>query len=218
MISLWPKSPESSHDSIHERQVPPEWRLFLYHNWATHWKTSCLNKMVTYQRLSRFGTTISIQCNNKTVLLWRRANARNVSFRNSLRWPIYVINSVKYVDLAKPKSGARIFFPHVSRAQRLAPARTRTRVFRLGAQCTDHRTTGQSRGVGVPAVQLTTYVKSGTLYRRPHGHKSKFFRLDGLLPFCIIMGLRSASSAIKPNYLVVPSPTPHHCFFGNVPP
>ena len=48
------------HDSVYERQVPPEWRLFLYHNWATHWKTSCLNKMVTYQRLSRFGTTISI--------------------------------------------------------------------------------------------------------------------------------------------------------------
>ena len=34
------------------------------------------------------------------------------------------------------------FFPHVSRAQRLAPARTRTRVVRLGAQCTDHWTTG----------------------------------------------------------------------------
>ena len=56
------------------------------------------------------------------------------------------------------------FFPHVSRAQRLAPARTRTRVVRLGAQCSDHWTTGQSRGVGVPAVQLTTHVKSSTLY------------------------------------------------------
>ena len=53
-------------------------------------------------------------------------------------------------------------------------------------------TTGQSRGVGVPAVQLTTHVKSSTLY----GRTSKFFRLDGLLLFCIIMGLRSASSAI----------------------
>ena len=32
---------------------------------------------------------------------------------------------------------------------------------------------------------------------RSYGHMSKFFRLDGLLlPFCIIMGLRSASSAI----------------------
>ena len=51
-------------------------------------------------------------------------------------------------------------------------------------------TTGQSRGVGVPAVQLTTHVKNSTLYGR------KFFRLDGLLLFCIIMELRSASSAI----------------------
>ena len=56
---------------------------------------------------------------------------------------------------------------------------------------------GQSRGVGVPVVQLTTHVKSSTLYGRSYGRKSKFFRLDGLLlPFCIIMGLRSASSAI----------------------
>ena len=87
------------------------------------------------------------------------------------------------------------FFPHVPRAQGLAPARTRTRVVRLRAQCTDHWTTGRSRGVGVPAVQLTTHVKSSTLY----GRKSKFFRLDELLlllPFCIIMELRSASSAI----------------------
>ena len=29
-----------------------------------------------------------------------------------------------------------------------------------------------------------------------YGRTSKFFRLDGLLLFCIIMGLRSASSAI----------------------
>ena len=49
----------------------------------------------------------------------------------------------------------------------------------------------------MPAVQLTTHVKSSTLYGRSYGRKSKFFRLDGLLlPFCIIMGLRSASSAI----------------------
>ena len=30
---------------------------------------------------------------------------------------------------------------------------------------------------------------------RSYGRTSKFFRLDGLLLFCIIMGLRSASSA-----------------------
>ena len=33
---------------------------------------------------------------------------------------------------------------------------------------------------------------------RSYDHKSKFFQLDGLLlPFCIIMGLHSASSATK---------------------
>ena len=43
-----------------------------------------------------------------------------------------LLRKVIYIDLAKPKSGARIFFfPHVSRVQRLAPARTRTRVVRL---------------------------------------------------------------------------------------
>ena len=92
---------------------------------------------------------------------------------------------------------AFFFFLHVSRAQCLAPARIRTRVVRLGAQCTDHWTTVQSRGIGVPAVQLTTHVKSSTLYGRSYGRKSKFFRLDGLLlPFCIVIGLWSASSAI----------------------
>ena len=85
------------------------------------------------------------------------------------------------------------FFSHISRAQRLAPPRTRTRVIQLGAQCTDHWTTGQSRGVGVPVVQLTTYVKStsctvGHTVIRSCGHKSKFFWLDRLLlPFFIIM-------------------------------
>ena len=36
----------------------------------------------------------------------------------------------------------------------------------LGAQCTDHWTTRQSRGVGVLALQLTKHVKSSTLYGR----------------------------------------------------
>ena len=44
------------------------------------------------------------------------------------------------------------------------------------------------------------YVKSSPLYGRTvvpsYGCTSKFFRLDGLLLFCIIMGLRSVSSAI----------------------
>ena len=72
------------------------------------------------------------------------------------------------MDLAKPKSGARIFFSRTS--QRLAPARTSPRVVRLGAQCTDHWTTEQSRGIGVPAVHLTAHVKRSTLYGRTVVH------------------------------------------------
>ena len=37
---------------------------------------------------------------------------------------------------------------------------------------------------------------------RSYGRTSKFFRLDGLLLFCIIMGLRSASSAVIPIIIV----------------
>ena len=81
------------------------------------------------------------------------------------------------------KAELAVFFSRMS--QRLAPARAGTQVVRLGAQCTDHWTTGQSRGVDVPAVQLTTHVKSSTL----SGRTAKFVRLDGLLLFCIIMGL-----------------------------
>ena len=89
---------------------------------------------------------------------------------------------VKLVILNKVELA--FFFPHVSRAERLAPARTRTRVVRLEAQRTDPWTTEQSRGVDVPAVQLTTRVKSSTLY----GRTSKFFPRDGLLRYCINMG------------------------------
>ena len=55
----------------------------------------------------------------------------------------YTHNGVQKVY--KAANAYNIFFPHVSRAQRLAPARTRTRVVRLGAQCTDHWTTGRAR-------------------------------------------------------------------------
>ena len=52
----------------------------------------------------------------------------------------------------------------------------------------------------MPAVQLTTHVKNSTLYShtviRSYSCTSKFFWLEGLLLFCIIMGLRSASSTI----------------------
>ena len=76
--------------------------------------------------------------------------------------------SDQYIDLAKPKSRACIFFfsLQTSRAQHLALARTRTQVIRLGAQCSDHWTTEQSCDIGVPAVQLTTHVKRSTLYGR----------------------------------------------------
>ena len=77
----------------------------------------------------------------------------------------------------------------------------------------------------MPAVQLTTHIKSSTLYGctvvrsngrtvarsygrtvvrsygrtvvRSYGRTSEFFRLDRLLLFCINMGLRSASSAMN---------------------
>ena len=80
------------------------------------------------------------------------------------------------------KRSSHFFPPHVSRAQRLAPVRTRTRVVGLGAQCADHWTTEQSRGVGVPAVQLTTHVKSSILYGRTVVHPN-FFGLMGYYYF-----------------------------------
>ena len=49
----------------------------------------------------------------------------------------------------------------------------------------------------VPVVQLAAHAKSSTLCGRSYGRTYKFYRLDGLLLFCIIMGLRFASSAIK---------------------
>ena len=52
----------------------------------------------------------------------------------------------------------------------------------------------------VPVVQLAAHAKSSTLYGRTvvrsYDRTTKFFRLDGLLLFRIIMGLRW-SSAIK---------------------
>ena len=56
----------------------------------------------------------------------------------------------------------------------------------------------------VPVVQLAAHAKSSTLYGRSYGRTSKFFRLDGLLLFFIIMGLRSASLAINSRTRVWP--------------
>ena len=53
----------------------------------------------------------------------------------------------------------------------------------------------------VPVVQLAAHAKSSTLYGRTvvrlYGRTTKFFQFDGLLLFCIVMGLRSPSSAIN---------------------
>ena len=42
----------------------------------------------------------------------------------------------------------------------------------------------------VSVVQLAAHAKSSTLYGRSYGRTSKFFRLDRLLLFRVIMGLR----------------------------
>ena len=76
---------------------------------------------------------------------------------------------------------AFFFHPHVLRAWRLALARTRTQVIQLRAQCTDHWTT-ESHGIGVPMVQLTTHVKSSTLYGCTIIHPN-FFGLMGYYYF-----------------------------------
>ena len=47
----------------------------------------------------------------------------------------------------------------------------------------------------VPVVQLAVHAKSSTLYGRSYGRTSKFSRRDGLLLFCIVMGLRCARFA-----------------------
>ena len=49
----------------------------------------------------------------------------------------------------------------------------------------------------VPVVQLAAHAKSSTLYSRLHGRTSKFFRLDGLLLFRIIMGLCFARCELR---------------------
>ena len=103
------------------------------------------------------------------------------AFENFLaRFSLKILSNIQIQPSLKVKLA--FSFPHVSRAQRLAPARTRTRVVRLGAQCTDHWTTEQSCGVGVPAVQLTTHVKSSTLYGRTVVHPN-FFGLMGYYYF-----------------------------------
>ena len=49
----------------------------------------------------------------------------------------------------------------------------------------------------VPAMQLAAHAKSSTLYGRLYGVKSKFFRLNGLLLFSIVMALRCARCELR---------------------
>ena len=53
-----------------------------------------------------------------------------------------------------------------------------------------------NKAVALACLRYSWYVKSSTLYGRTVEHPN-FFLLDGLLLFCIIMGLRSASSAMS---------------------
>ena len=81
------------------------------------------------------------------------------------------------MDLAKPKSGARIFFSRTSEGHNVLP--------RLGLEpgsSDSEPSAEQSRGVSEPAVQLTTHVKSSTLYGRTVVHPN-FFGLMGYYYF-----------------------------------
>ena len=110
----------------------------------------------------------------------------------------------KYIDLAKPKSGARTFFSHMSQGHNalLWPG--------LEPGLSDLEPSALTIGLlnkarGMPAVQLTAHVKSSTLYSRTviWLYIQIFFWLDGLLLFCIIMGLCFASSTIRPVFYLL---------------
>ena len=104
---------------------------------------------------------------HSSVFFFRgRGRCGRISIRGWGAHQVFLLTCIYRFSQPSLKAELAFFFPHVSRAQRLAPARTRTRVVRLGAQCIDHWTTEQNRGVGVPAVQLTTHVKGSTLYGR----------------------------------------------------
>ena len=51
----------------------------------------------------------------------------------------------------------------------------------------------------VPAMQLAAHKKFSTLYGWSYCLNSKFFRLDGLLLFRLIMGLRCACYELRCN-------------------
>ena len=87
-----------------------------------------------------------------------------------------------YIVLAKPNSGARIFFPRTSQGHNALPRPG----LELGLSDSE------------PSALTTGLLNKAVALACPwYSHTTKFFQLDGLLLFCIIMGLRSASSAIS---------------------
>ena len=81
-------------------------------------------------------------------------------------WTHFHVEVLKIINIKiKPSLKVELpfFFSRTSQGHN-ALARTRTQVIWLGALCTDHWTTEQSRGDGMPMVQLITHVKSSTLY------------------------------------------------------
>ena len=71
-------------------------------------------------------------------------------------------SAYKYIDLAKPKSGAHFFFPPTRLNALPRPE--------LEPRSSNSEPSAQSRGVDMPTVHLTTHVKSSTLYGRTVVH------------------------------------------------
>ena len=94
-----------------------------------------------------------------------------------------------YIDLAKPKSRARIFFG----SSKLEPSALTTRLLNKAVALACPRYIWPCMLRVAPCTVIQLY---GRTVVQSYSHISKFFWLDGLLLFCIIMGLRSASSAI----------------------
>ena len=110
-----------------------------------------------------------------------------------------VKNNLNYfIDLTKLKSGARIFFSGTSQGHNTLPWPG------LEPGSSDWEPSALTTGLLNKAVVLACPRYSWPLMLKVapctviwlYDRTSKFFWLDGLLLFCIIMGLRSVSSAI----------------------
>ena len=105
------------------------------------------------------------------------------------------------IDLAKPKSGTRTFFSCTSQGHNALPW--------LGLEPgwsdlePSALTTGllnEAMALACPWYSWPRMLKvAPCMVVQSCGHTSKFFWLDGLLVFCLIMGLRSASCVINLN-------------------